>query len=94
MPSGCARCRCGFESSPVKSSTRRPFVEVYVPAPRIDPKNAKVNAIKFGDGEVVHRQMLDLRKVEARHILQCNNLTRASVGHLNADTDFEGACWR
>ena len=41
---------------------------------------------------VVHRQMLDLRKVEARHILRCNNVPRASVGHLNANSDLEGAC--
>ena len=52
VPSGWARCRCGFESSPIKSSTRRPSVEVYVPASRIDRKNAKVNAITFWDGEV------------------------------------------
>ena len=50
-PSGWIRCRCGFESSLFKSSARRPFVEVYVPASRIDRKNAKVNAIKFSPGE-------------------------------------------
>ena len=44
-PSGWVRCRCGFESSPFKSSARRPSVEVYVPASRIDRKNAKVNSI-------------------------------------------------
>ena len=51
-PSGWVRCRCGFESSPFKSSARRPSVEVYVPASRIDRKNAKVNAIKFSHGEL------------------------------------------
>ena len=40
-PSGWVRCRCGFESSPFKSSARGPSVEVYVSAPRIDRKNAR-----------------------------------------------------
>ena len=51
-PSGWVRCRCGFESSPFKSSARRPSVEVYVPVSRIDRKNAKVNAINPPPGEV------------------------------------------
>ena len=46
-PSGSVRCRCGFASSPFKSSARRPSVGVYVPAPRIDRKNAKVNIVKI-----------------------------------------------
>ena len=51
-PLGWVHCRCGFESSPFKSSAKRPSVEVYVPAPRIDRKNAKVNIISFSHGEV------------------------------------------
>ena len=51
-PSGWVRCRCGFESSPSKSSARRPSVGVYVPASRIDRENAKVNAISISPGEV------------------------------------------
>ena len=52
VPSGWVRCRCGFESSPFKSSARRTSVGVYGPASRIDPENAKVKAITFPDGEV------------------------------------------
>ena len=78
VPSGCARCRCGFESSPFKSSSRRPFVEVYVPASRIDPQNAKVNAIKFWDGEVAlcYKQLWRRRtenfRVLVKHLLAVN----------------------
>ena len=53
-PSGWVRCRCGFESSPFRSSARRPSVRVYVPASRIDRENAKVNILKFSPGEVAN----------------------------------------
>ena len=52
-PFGWVRCRCGFESSPFKSSTRRLSVGVYVPASRIDRENAKVNIATFWYGEVL-----------------------------------------
>ena len=52
-PFGWVRCRCGFESSPFKSSARRLSVGVYVPASRIDRENAKVNIFKFPNGEVI-----------------------------------------
>ena len=50
-PSGWVRCQCGFESSPFKSSARRPSVEGYIPASRIDRKNAKVKGINRWYGE-------------------------------------------
>ena len=55
-PSGWVCCRCGFESSPFKSSARRLSVKIYVPASRIDRKNAKVNAINNSNGEVTRHR--------------------------------------
>ena len=52
-PSCWVRCRCNFESSPFRSTARRPYAGVYVPASRVDRENAKVNIVQFWHGEVV-----------------------------------------
>ena len=55
-------------SNPAHSSPRlgAPYVEVYVPASRIDRKNDKVNIATFSDGEVV-KANLPTKGLISRH---------------------------